>query len=222
MTIRTIIKNLKRINLKTIIFNFKHFDFKTAVKLPVLIHRKTKIDTKGGIITLPDNIRHGMVRFGYGGAIFDLKDKRSLIQVKGNLIFRGSASFGNGTTISISKIGRLVVGDKFSAGSCCKLLSRKHITFESNCLLSWGVTVMDTDFHYILNDSNNVINPDSSVLICNNVWIGCNSTILKGVHISKGSIVAAGSVISKTEDKSNVIIGSNSQRVIKEGINWRA
>ena len=35
---------------------------------------------------------------------------------------------------------------------------------------------------------------DQDVVIDNDVRIGCNSTILKGVHIHEGAIIAAGSV----------------------------
>lgn len=37
----------------------------------------------------------------------------------------------------------------------------------------------------------------SSLIIDDDVWIGCNVTILKGVHIHTGAIIAAGSVVTK-------------------------
>ena len=38
---------------------------------------------------------------------------------------------------------------------------------------------------------------DADVTIEDDVWIGANSTILKGVTIGRGSIVSAGSVVTK-------------------------
>ena len=216
-----IYKNINRINLKSILFNFKYFDFLTALKLPVLIDRKTKLLNKQGSIILPNNIHFGMIKFGYGGAFFDLKDKKSVWQLKGKIIFKGKASFGNGTTISVLEKSTLIIGDNFSAGSCCKILSRKQIEFGNNCLLSWNITIMDTDFHTIENQKNEIINSPKNIEIENNVWIGCHSTILKGVKIRNGSIVAGNSVISKSEERSNIIIASNRQQVIKENIQWK-
>lgn len=36
---------------------------------------------------------------------------------------------------------------------------------------------------------------DKDVFIDGDVWIGCNVTILKGVHIGRRSVVGAGSVV---------------------------
>ena len=38
---------------------------------------------------------------------------------------------------------------------------------------------------------------DKDVIIENDVWIGCNVTILAGVHIGRGSTIAAGAVVNK-------------------------
>ena len=37
----------------------------------------------------------------------------------------------------------------------------------------------------------------ASVVIEDDVWIGCNATILKGVRIGRGAIIAAGAVVTK-------------------------
>ena len=46
------------------------------------------------------------------------------------------------------------------------------------------------------------------IIIEDDVWIGCNVTILSGVHISKGAVIAAGSVIHK-DVPSYAIAGTN-------------
>lgn len=52
------------------------------------------------------------------------------------------------------------------------------------------------------------------VMIGDDVWIGCNSIILKGVTIGNGSIVAAGSVVTK-DVPANVIVGGNPAKILK-------
>ena len=39
---------------------------------------------------------------------------------------------------------------------------------------------------------------DKDVVIDEDVWFGSNVTILKGVHIGRGAIIAAGSVVTRS------------------------
>lgn len=55
---------------------------------------------------------------------------------------------------------------------------------------------------------------DSMTIVEEDVWIGYNSIIISGVHIGKGSIVAAGSVVTK-DVPSCEIWGGNPAKKIK-------
>jgi maltose O-acetyltransferase len=50
------------------------------------------------------------------------------------------------------------------------------------------------------------------VVIEDDVWIGFNAIILKGVRVGRGAVVGAGSVITKDVDPFTVVVG-NPQRV---------
>lgn len=52
------------------------------------------------------------------------------------------------------------------------------------------------------------------IIICDDVWIAMDSTILGGVTIGKGSVVAAGSVVTKSIPE-NVLAGGVPAKVIK-------
>ncbi len=54
-----------------------------------------------------------------------------------------------------------------------------------------------------------------SVIIGNDVWIGLNTTILSGVTIGDGAIVAAGSIVTKNVEP-YAIVGGNPAKVIKK------
>lgn len=53
-----------------------------------------------------------------------------------------------------------------------------------------------------------------NIIVKDDVWIGANSTILSGVTINKGAIVAAGSVVTK-DVPPYAIVGGNPAKVIK-------
>ena len=78
---------------------------------------------------------------------------------------------------------------------------------------------MDTDFHKIYQNGN-LINEDKPIVIGNHCWIGMNCQILKGSSIPNDSIIAAGSIITKTLTRENCIYASN--KIIKENIEWKA
>ncbi len=87
------------------------------------------------------------------------------------------------------------------------------ITIGDNCMLAQGVYITDSDWHDIYNRIST--GKSSFVNIKDNVWIGDNSTILKGVTIGKNSIVGAGSVVTK-DIPENTIFAGNPARIVKK------
>lgn len=55
---------------------------------------------------------------------------------------------------------------------------------------------------------------EASVVIGNDVWIGCNAVILKGVSIGEGAIISAGSVVTKNVPP-NVMVAGNPAKIVK-------
>lgn len=64
---------------------------------------------------------------------------------------------------------------------------------------------MDSDFH----DLNNHFADGASkaIVISDDVWIATRSTILKGVTIGKGSVVATGSIVTRDVPDYSVVAG---------------
>ncbi|MBS1572888.1 MAG: hypothetical protein JST62_10870, partial [Bacteroidetes bacterium] len=48
-----------------------------------------------------------------------------------------------------------------------------------------------------INESNKPKGYDKDVVVERDVWIGCNVTLLAGVTVGRGSIIAAGAVVNK-------------------------
>lgn len=91
-----------------------------------------------------------------------------------------------------------------------------RVIIGRDCAISWDVCILDRDYHEF--DSNG--EEKVPITIGNNVWIGCRATILKGVTIGDGAVVAAGSVVTK-DVPANCCVAGNPAKVIKENVNWR-
>ena len=118
---------------------------------------------------------------------------------------------------TLSDNASLTIGSDtgISGGAICAATSVK---IGKGCLLGANVTIMDTDFHVIESlhrryDQENVLT--ANIEIKDNVFIGCNSIILKGVTVGKNSVIAAGSIVCN-DIPENVIVGGNPARIIKK------
>ncbi|MDE1192042.1 MAG: acyltransferase [Arachidicoccus sp.] len=211
-----------KINFKTFYFNFKYLPLKQAVKLPIFISRKVYLkNSSGKIIIDAIAIRTGLIQFGYGEVgIFDNKKSRSIWDVSGIVIFKGICRIGHGSKISVGKNGKLTLGNNFVISAETSIVSHMEIVFGNNCLLSWDILIMDTDFHKIKDKQENIINAPKPIIIGENVWVGCRCLILKGTIIANHSVIGANSIVSKSLEYSHGLYAGNPCKLIKENISW--
>lgn len=224
MSISSLLKKITEVNpWKTLYFNFHYFPFRTAIHLPVFIYWRTKIHKMRGSITIDSPISIGMIRIGpHGIGTQDMLFSRTIWELNGNLTFKGDASIGRGSKISVGKEAKLTLGKRFIITGRTEIVCHKEISFGNDCLLSWDILVMDTDFHRIFNKLGEITNPSRSINIGNHVWIGCRATILKGVSIANNCVISANSTITKDILQENCVIGGNGKNTftIKEEVNW--
>lgn len=209
---------------KSIYLNFNYLPFRQACCFPIWVYRKTSLCKVKGKIIINAPVRIGMLKIGpHGLGTQDILYSRTIWDVAGVLTINGKICLGRGTKISISAHGNVVLGNLFSISGGSSIICSKKIIFGDNCLLSWDILIMDTDFHYILDSSGLIVNEPSPIEIGNNVWIGCRSTILKGCKISSGNIIAANSTISKSFLSENCIVGGHGKdcMIIKKDIHWK-
>lgn len=218
------IKELFKINiLKTIYFNLHYLPFKDAIKLPILIYRRTTLCVMKGRIHFETPLKSGIVELGAQSiGTQDKRYSRTIWEVRGDVHIKGKTIIGRGCKICVGNEGNLIFGSGFTCTGDTQIVCFKEITFGSKCLLSWEILMMDTDFHNIRNNSGDIINNNRPISIGNHVWIGCRSTILKGVSIGDNNIVSASSTITRNIDEQNCIIGGNGKHieVLKRDIKW--
>jgi acetyltransferase-like isoleucine patch superfamily enzyme len=114
-----------------------------------------------------------------------------------------------------SKDASLDVGAGFSmtGGSIC---AAERISIGTNVAVGANTTITDTDFHP-LDSSRRKSTPQAArtapVVIEDDVFIGMNCLVLKGVTIGRGAVVGAGSVVTRDVVPETIVAG-NPARVI--------
>lgn len=135
-------------------------------------------------------------RFDCGG--FTMYEGASVVVLDGGCLTVGHNSYMNDSLIQCAS--SIVIGD--------------------DCAIAGDVLIQDTDFHPTLDESGQERPYVKPIEIGNHVWICAKATILKGVTIGDGSVVAAGAVVTK-DVPAYSLVGGNPARVIKQNISWK-
>lgn len=87
------------------------------------------------------------------------------------------------------------IGKNVFINAGCKFQDQGGIEIGDGALIGHGV-VLATLNHDFAPENRSTLHP-SPIKIGKNVWIGANATVLPGVNIGDGAIVAAGAVVTR-------------------------
>lgn len=148
---------------------------------------------------------------------------RSSIIIYGDnnrLIIDDEVKLFGGAKIILQGNGSLHIKHRAGIRDTSFLSQGASITIGEWCMFSYGIEVRNTDSHRIFQvGSNAQINHPKDIILGNHVWIGKNATILKGVTIGHDSIIAMGSVVTKSCEPNSILAG-NPAKVVKTDITW--
>jgi len=107
------------------------------------------------------------------------------------------------------------IGDGTFVNHRTELVAHELVRLGRDCLLAWDVLVLDSDSHSVDGGPRS-----APVTIGDRVWIGCRATVLKGVTIGDGAVIAAGSVVTR-DVPPRALVAGNPARVVREGVSWQ-
>lgn len=112
---------------------------------------------------------------------------------------------------------RIVIGDDFSASGVC-VVAATSVIIGRGVSVGANATIVDTDFHALLPAERKLQQParSSPVLIEDDVWIGMNALIMKGVTIRRAAIVGANAVVTKNVRAGAVVAGNPAREIRSE------
>ncbi|TXI68767.1 MAG: acyltransferase [Cyclobacteriaceae bacterium] len=140
---------------------------------------------------------------------------RPLIIVKGDVQIGNRVvlwSLFQRTIISVHSGAKLIIGD-LSRLNGVHIAAKTSITIGKNVRFGPYTLVMDSDFHNV--EEHSIDGRSAPIVIEDNVWIASRAIILKGVTIGKGSVVAAGAVVTQ-DVPPYTMVGGVPAKVIKQ------
>lgn len=117
--------------------------------------------------------------------------------VNGSNISLGNNS-GIGEKSFIQDIGKVTIGNDVLMGPEVMIFTSNHNTLRTDLIRNQKLNIKD-------------------VVIEDDVWIGARVIILPGVKVAKGTVIGAGSIVTKDTEE-YTIIGGNPARKIKSRI----
>lgn len=137
-----------------------------------------------------------------------------------------------GLLITYPYAGEITIGTHCSLSENSRIVSGKKISIGNRVLIAHNVNILDNISHstdaklrhedFLANYTTGMNQYDlkaKEIIIEDDVWIGFNCVILKGVHIGRGAIIGAGSTVTHNIEPWTINIG-NPAKCIKKIEPW--
>ncbi len=137
----------------------------------------------------------------------------------------GRACTMDGVHFALGETARVHIGD-YCYFSNALLLCELELRIGNCVMIGWNATIADSDFHPI-SPAQRVADTIACsplaqgrqrppivmkpVIIEDDVWIGPNATILKGVHIGAGSFIEPGALVTRDVPPRSRVLGNPAQ-----------
>jgi acetyltransferase-like isoleucine patch superfamily enzyme len=157
---------------------------------------------------LPSNVRAGRGTVITGDRWTDDQVFRKFQARHERALVIGEGCRMDGVLFNVGKSGHLVIGDHCRFEEAI-LICEGDIRIGNRVIIGWRATIVDSDFHPLspeerledvvacspLAEGPRPAIPSFSVVVEDDVWIGPNATILKGVRVGAGAFIEPGAVV---------------------------
>lgn len=119
------------------------------------------------------------------------------------------------TELAVGVGGTLEVGERTLINYGTAISAQQLVRIGPRCLIGTYCLMMDNDFHRI-EPERRLERPESRpIVLGENVWLGGRVIVMSGVSIGDGSVVGAGSVVTRDVPPRTLVAGAPA-RVIRE------
>lgn len=115
--------------------------------------------------------------------------------------------------------GKIEIGDNCSVNPFCMLYGHGNLKIGNGVRIASSSIIIPSN--HIIEDINKPIylqgNSNIGIIIEDDVWIGAGSKILDGVTVGRGSVIGAGSVVTKNIAEFTVVAGNPARLLRRRG-----
>ena len=139
----------------------------------------------------------------------------SVYKLKNINVLLGKGERFVGYPYNIRGVENIIADEPMSIGPNSTIYTtRAKLIIKSHFIAGPNLTIITGDHHYMVGkfidqvkDEDKLPENDQDIVIEEDLWCGANVTIMKGVTIGRGSIVAAGAVVTKSCSPYSIIGG---------------
>lgn len=138
------------------------------------------------------------------------------VQKNAKVTVKGLFRLYSGGYVAVGENAVLTIGSGYmnNGGIICCFES---ITIGKGVKIGEQVMLRDSDNHELLQEGYRKSKP---IVIGDHVWIGARATVLKGVTVGEGAVIAAGAVVTHDVPPHALVAGVPA-RVIRENVQWK-
>lgn len=157
------------------------------------------IPYKNSVIDISKNakiyIRGGDIEIGCD--LLKKSKAETRVRLRENAIWssKNGCKISYGTTLEI--LDNAILNSGYFTVNCNSVIVvAKKMYLGQDVMIGRNAVLYDSDFHQMLDKKGKTLNPASQVKVGSHVWIGANSTILKGTMIGQNSVIGANAVVN--------------------------
>jgi serine acetyltransferase len=124
----------------------------------------------------------------------------------GRITIGSGVSFSDNVVI-VARGGSITIGDNSHIGNGCLIVSREQIDIGADALIAEYVVIRDQDHSLDCDPICRAGFTSAPVVIEDNVWLAAKSTVLQGVRIGSGAVVAAHALVNRSVAARTVVAG---------------
>jgi acetyltransferase-like isoleucine patch superfamily enzyme len=201
--------------------NFKLLPFKQAIKFPILVKGKLKIDSLSGTLLFNCPVSTGLILIGGDFDNMPIATNTTRIYIAGTLVLNGKLLLSHSANLVVWKNGTMELGKSVRIATGCTIKSTEYVKIGDNTVFTSGCFLMDSNVHYVKDIITGIIKKAShSIIIGKGCWIGMNSSIMAGAVLPDYCITGRYTLLNKdyTRYGTGTMFAGMPAKAVKENV----